>query len=241
MFRRIPRPAAGRLFKPTLTVLERRDVPCSYPPAPVVDPMPVPYGPPAPPPAVVAEPVPYSREFDYHSVTVSLSLPEPLNFVGGSVTVTEDRFGEWYVGGSGGVGKSVAALPVSVNLMAGQLDQANDPSPEDLKSFIAGKSGNVTAGAVVGGGKTYSASPNAGVAHVANEVGLTTPQVSASYGNTSPLFPNSDAPPPPPVRVPTPVPTTAPAPVPNTPVAIDPSVDLTPPAGVPDPLAPRKK
>jgi hypothetical protein len=176
-------------------------------PTPYAQPKAVPYGPVWQPPSAPTSSDPpsvfagHTREFDYH--TFSLGIGIPGTSFGISVQDTVDSYGQEYTGGGLGWGKSPSWMPVSLSYMGGTLDQTKPPSKDDLASFIAGKSGNFTAGAGLGFGTTYSYSPNSGVAHTATEVGFTTPTIGGGACNTTQIIPGT---PPAPVPEPTPTP-----------------------------------
>lgn len=105
---------------------------------------------------------------DYNAVSVSLGLPDPP--VGGTVVVTRDRFGSYYVAVGPTVGKTLTVG--SVSLVKGYIGSSSDlyyPNPSDTESFLTGLAVNGSAGFVKGYGVTWSPFAGDRVDHLAFE------------------------------------------------------------------------
>ncbi|HOI95016.1 MAG TPA: hypothetical protein PK250_09950, partial [Syntrophobacter fumaroxidans] len=113
---------------------------------------------------------------DYVSINFNIAIPTPwtATLLGGTAQVALDRYGNFYAGPGGTVGK--AATIFSLSATVGWLDTSEKPCEKTLDNFLSGHSFNAGAGFWGGGGETWTPGVGTGT-----EVGFVSPQAGASY------------------------------------------------------------
>ena len=117
---------------------------------------------------------------DYGTYALGVGLPPPLPPIGGSISMTFDAARQVYITTAAGAGRAPTIL--SLSAVSGWLDQPK-PSPRELRDFFTGAGSNVSAGFLIGGGKSFSSS-----GRTATEIGVMTPQFGAAFGTTRLLW-----------------------------------------------------
>ena len=118
-----------------------------------------------------------SRLPDFFSLNLNVAVPTPWTgtIIGVTpVSLTVDRYGNWYYGVGPNLGK--AATVVSGSLTGGWFDQACTPTETQLENFLAGHALNVGIGYWLGGGVQFW--PKTGSA---TYLGVLTPQAGIGY------------------------------------------------------------
>ena len=104
---------------------------------------------------------------------IDFTVPPLPPFVGVSLSVIRDIYGEWYIGIGGGVGVGEGG-GIGGNIACGQVWTQETPSPESLKSYLSGLALNIALGKWVGIGFTTN------FKELSVEPGVYTPQIGAS-------------------------------------------------------------
>jgi hypothetical protein len=117
---------------------------------------------------------------DFYSFNLNVAIPTPWTgtLLGGTGSVTVDRYGRVFAGGGPNIGKALTF--VSGSITAGWMNASTIPSEPQLASFLGG--GSYSVGGGLWGGVALSYSPGYGIrGATATNIGGFTPQFGAGW------------------------------------------------------------